>query len=101
MKSWSEKFATSRPSQTRVQETPFADLVVGQMVVIPGAADVDRAIKQVPAGHVWGNRQLRDRVAEINTADDACPAVTGIQLRIISELAVEELAAGRATEEVT
>ncbi|MCP3975331.1 MAG: hypothetical protein GY720_12675, partial [bacterium] len=55
-----------------------------------------------PKWAIWlGNRQLRDRVAEINTADDACPAVTGIQLRIISELAVEELAAGRATEEVT
>ncbi len=101
MKSWSEKFATSRPCRTRVQESPFADLVVGQMVVIPGASDVDRAIRQIPSGDVWGNRQLRDRVAEFNDADDACPAVTGIQLRIISELVIEQLASGRTSEEVT
>jgi len=38
---------------------------------------------------------LRERVASFHDADNACPAVTGIQLRVISEMEVEALDAGR------
>lgn len=97
---WQEKYETSPDSVVKVQEKQFADLVPGQVVVIPSPRDVGRAVSEIPSGEVWTRRQLRDRVASFHHADNACPAVTGIQLRVISEMATEALDAGDAPESV-
>jgi hypothetical protein len=99
--SWDEKYEEARPSVVRTQEKAFADLQPGQMVVIPGPQDVDRAVGEIPPGEVRSQRQLRQTVAGYHQADNACPAVTGIQLRVVAELATEALDAGAPPDAVT
>ena len=98
--SWVEKYENARPSVVRIQEKPFADLQPGQMVVIPSPQDVDRAVREIPPGELRSQRQLRQRVAGYHEADNACPAVTGIQLRVVAELATEALDAGAPLDAV-
>ncbi len=91
---WQEKYETARPSKVVVQEKPFADLEPGQHVVIPSPQDVEKAVWEVPLGETQTQREVRNSVARYHDADSACPAVTGIQLRVVSEMAVEALDAG-------
>ena len=98
--SWEEKYATARPSVVRTQEKPFADLVPGELVVIPSPQDVDRAVREIPRGELRSQKQVRQTVAGYHAADNACPAVTGIQLRVVAELATEELEAGAPLDSV-
>ena len=44
--------------------------------------------------------ELRQRLAERHGADGACPVMTGMNLRIVAELAVEALDAGVPSDDV-
>lgn len=88
------KYEGAKPTQVRVQEKPFGGLMPGELVVIPSPANVERALWEIPAGQTITQPQLRDNLASHHDADKACPAMTGWQLRLVAEVAVEALEAG-------
>ena len=90
----------ARPTQVRVQEKPFGGLVPGEMVVIPSPHDVERALATFPTGHTGSQAALRSVLASQHDADNACPVMTGLQLRVVAEAATEALTAGMAPSEV-
>ncbi len=94
------KYPAAKPTQVRIQEKPFGGLVPGEVVVIPSPDDVERALLGIPAGETISQPELRSRLATQHEADNACPAMTGWQLRFVAEVAVEALDAGAAPDEV-
>lgn len=95
-----DRYEGAKPTQVRIQEKPFGGLMPGEMVVIPSPHDVERALRRIPPGHTRTQRQLRSAIATHHEADNACPAMTGFQLRAVAELAVVELEAGLPISEL-
>jgi hypothetical protein len=100
-KSWQEKFNVDFGPSIVKAEKGFAGIKTGQMMLIPTPALVDAYIRQVPKGNTINIQQLRKDLAAEYHAEVTCPLTTGIFLRIVSELALEQLSNGRSVHEIT
>jgi alkylated DNA nucleotide flippase Atl1 len=94
VKTWREKLERIReakivPVPARMQKR----WGTGKML-IPRGVDVDSAVRDVPPGQLITVREIRARLAREHGADVTCPLVTGICLRIMAELAMEQERAG-------
>ncbi|MEO0981929.1 MAG: hypothetical protein AAFX03_04685 [Pseudomonadota bacterium] len=100
-KSWEEKLATGGPHEVKTAPKNFADIKAGQTMLIPSSAQLVDAVESLPAGASLNMKELRAKLAEGAGAEIACPVCTGIQLRIVAEVANAKLEAGVAPDEVT
>jgi len=64
-------------------------------MLIARPRDVDTLVRRIRKGRVATVNQLRERLARDQGADTTCPLTTGIFLRIVAEVAEEDLAAGK------
>lgn len=99
--SWRRKFEGARPAHVSVLEKPFSGLPAGIRLLIATPALVKQAVDRVPPGERRSPVALRAELAAAAGADATCPLTTGIFLRIVAELALEDLAAGMPVERVT
>jgi hypothetical protein len=94
-KSWREKM--DNPDLPKIVDIPprmQKRFGVGKMV-IPSPNEVDALIREVRKGKVTTVAKLRELLAAQHEADVACPLCTGIFVRISSEAAEEDAAAGK------
>ena len=94
-KTWIEKFLNGDAAKVCVMDRPRLGFPVGAKMLIPTPADVLEVVNQIPSGTVTTPVELRKTLADKAGADVTCPLVTGIFLRIIAEIALEELEAGK------
>ena len=73
----------------------------GGKMLIPTPRQVDTYIRGIPSGESRTTKDMSLDLGRQANADLACPLCCGIFLRISAEAAHEELAAGKATDEVT
>lgn len=99
--SYQERYDQAGPSSTRVNEKRFADLEAGSLILVPSPQDIDSEIARLDEGDTITFGVLRNRLAERHGGDGSCPAMTGMHLRIVAELALEALDAGVPPAEVT
>ncbi len=64
-------------------------------VAIPSPQEIDKLMKQVPAGKLLTVNELRRIIAEKHGATIGCPMVTGIFVWVAAHAAEEERAAGK------
>lgn len=95
-----ERYDRARPSYTRVNGKRFADLDAGTTILIPSPRDIEAEIARLSPGETLDLTALRRRLAERHDADGACPVMTGMNLRIVAERALDHLDSGADTEEV-
>ncbi len=94
-KTWTEKFHNGDVAKVCVMDRPRLGFPAGAKMLIPTPADVLEVVNQIPSGSVTTPVELRKTLALNADADVTCPLVTGIFLRIIAEIALEELGAGK------
>ncbi|MCP4959492.1 MAG: hypothetical protein GY925_09520 [Actinomycetia bacterium] len=94
------KYPGSKPTYVRVQEKPFGALVPGEMVIIPSPQAVEDALWTTTRGETSTQADLRSILAEQHSTDNACPVMTGFQLRLVAETAVAALEEGVEPDEV-
>lgn len=99
--SWQERYESSKPTYSKVNEKKFADLGAGTSVLIPCPADIDAEIAELEEGEVITFTELRQRLAERHLADGTCPVMCGMNLRVVAEIAFEALDAGVPVHQVT
>jgi len=64
-------------------------------MLIARPRDVDALVRTIRKGRLATVNQLRERLAQDQGADTTCPLTTGIFLRIVAEVAEEDLRAGK------
>ncbi len=99
-KTWREKYQTAKEPVVKRIDKDFADMHAGQIMVISTPAEIDQLTRKLPSGTSWNIAELRKELARRHKADVACPVTTGIFVRINAEIALEEIAAGKSTDEV-
>ncbi len=65
-------------------------------MLIPKPLDVDAVIRKVPRGKVVTLTELREKLARAAGANITCPMVTGMFVRIVAEVAAEDMKAGKS-----
>lgn len=98
---WQQKYDSSKPSYTRVNDKKFADLEPGTSILIPSPADIEAEIAELKTDETITLTELRHRLADRHNADGTCPVMCGMNLRIVAEVAFEALDAGVPTDELT
>jgi hypothetical protein len=100
-KTWRQKLEEKHPEHGKVVDVPPKmqnRFLVGKML-IPKPLDIDALIHRVPKGKLATVIQIRDKLARDAQANCCCPLTTGIFLRIVAEVAEEDLRSGK--KEVT
>ena len=93
-KSWREKMEGA-PEAKLVAIPPRMQKHHGKgTMLIPNPADVDAAIRKV--GKVITLTRLREKLARGAGADITCPLMAGMFVRIVAELAEEDMRAGKS-----
>jgi len=100
-KTWRQKLEEKHPEHGKVVDVPPKmqnRFLVGKML-IPKPLDIDALIYRVPKGKLATVIQIREKLAKDAQANCCCPLTTGIFLRIVAEVAEEDLRSGK--EKVT
>jgi hypothetical protein len=100
-KTWQEKMDNGRKPEVVQIEKAYAGIPVGARVLVSTPHEVDAFIKKIPEGRFMTADELRHKMAAKHGADAACPLLTGILLRIVSEAAWERIKDGKDPSEVT
>lgn len=99
-KTWTDKLNTEKQHEISVLDKQFSGLPPGLRLLIPTPLMVDAYVRRIPKGKFLTISELRQQMASDYQADHSCPLVTGIQLRIVSEAAWEQMQAGKSSAEV-
>ena len=98
--SFNEKYDRARPSYVRVNGKRFADLPAGTTILIPSPQDIEAELSRLVPGEYIGAIELRRRMAQRHGTEGTCPVMTGMNLRIVAERALDQLSAGMSMSDV-
>ncbi|NTV31531.1 hypothetical protein HGA91_06160 [candidate division WWE3 bacterium] len=98
-KTWREKYDNGKDPIVKKLEIQYGGMHAGDQMLISSPSEIDQYIRAIPSGRTITVEQLRTDLAQKHKADGTCPLTTGIFIRIISELALEEISNG--THKVT
>ncbi len=96
-KTWRQKLAENHHAHGKIVEIPPKmqhRFGTGKMLIAK-PLDVDAVIRQVQKGKLVTVTQIMAKLAKDACADCACPMTTGIFLRIVAEVANEDLQNGK------
>ena len=93
-KSWIDKFNQPRIKMIKVLDTNFADMKVGEKMLIATPKIIDEYINKVPKSYTVDIKTMRKDLALSHHAEVTCPVTTGIFLRIVSEVSYEKIIQG-------
>lgn len=99
-KSWRDKFENPAAPEVKPLDKPYAGKSAGSRMLIPTPRLIDEYLRQIPSGMSISVKRMREDLAAQHHADFSCPMTTGIFLRIVAELALEELSQGKVRDEV-
>ena len=96
-KSWREKLENPPKGLPKVVDGPpkWEKRFGGRRVLVPTPLLVDELIRKVPKRKLVTVKQIRERLAKDFEAESTCPLTTGIHIRIVAEVAEEDLNMGK------
>jgi hypothetical protein len=100
-KSWTDKMKSSRPHEVKPAPIDIAGMKMGQIMLVPTPAIVDRFIRTIPKGTSMDIRTLRSKLARRYRAEVTCPITTGFHLRTVAEAAYEAYERGAKLRDIT
>jgi hypothetical protein len=98
---WQDRIARPRTSKRVILDSPFAGLPKGTVLFVGTPAIIQRYLEAIPRGELRTLQRLRRDIARANKCQAMCPVSTTIFLRMIAEVAWDELQRGKGVEEVT
>lgn len=97
---WRKRFGAAKDPHVVMLSAPFAGVPAGAMMLISSPGDIARYVAAIPSGETRTIARLRSDLARRAKADAMCPVTTSIYLRVVAELALDELEAGKPMDEV-
>jgi hypothetical protein len=97
---WRKRFGAAKDPHVVMLSAPFAGVPAGAMMLISSPGDIARYVAAIPSGETRTTARLRSDLARRAKADAMCPVTTSIYLRVVAELALDELEAGKPMDEV-
>lgn len=99
-KTWSEKLETPALPEVKTLDHSYGGMAAGGQMLIPTPRLIQAYLRTLPTGSRVDMSTLRRDLARAQGADGTCPMTAGIFLRIVAEVAIEQLNAGKDPSEV-
>lgn len=96
-----QKYERYHEPRTKVLTSAFAGVPSGARLHISTPRDLEARIRAIPEGTTLDVPALRNEVAAAHGADATCPVTTAMYLRILVEIAVDDVADGVDVGQVT
>ena len=97
---WRKRFGAAKDPHVVMLSSPFAGVPSGAMMLISSPGEIARYVAAIPSGETRSIARLRSDLAKRAKADAMCPVTTAIYLRVVAEVALDELEAGKPMDEV-
>jgi hypothetical protein len=100
-KTWREKLEQPGAVKVETLDKPFCGAPAGAEMLISTPRDVADYIRSLPPGATRSIAEVRRELAARYGAQISCPTSTSIFVRVVAEVALEDMAQGRPASEVT
>jgi hypothetical protein len=97
---WRKRFDKAKPARTEMLHTDFAGIKAGSVLFIGSPGVFANYISRIPPGETRSVEAMRNELARRNGAAATCPVSTAIYLKVVAEVALDELAQGKPTQSV-
>ncbi len=97
---WRKRFDKAKPPKTVLLHSDFAGIKAGTTLYIASPGVIANYLARIPPGEMRSMDRLRNELARRNEAGATCPVTTAIYLRIVAEVALDELRAGKPRDAV-
>jgi hypothetical protein len=100
-KTWKEKFNQSKKVIIKTIDRNFADITIGETLVLPTTQIIDDYLRAIPVGEQKTIVEFRADTAKKFKVDKTCPVMTNMNLKIVAELSVENMVNKNPVETVS
>jgi hypothetical protein len=90
-KTWEEKFNQSKKVVIKTIDRNFADVKIGETLILPTTKIIDEYINAIPKGEQRTIEEFRIETAKRHKVNKTCPVMTNMNLKIVAELSAERL----------
>ncbi len=97
---WRKRFGAAKPPHVVMLHADFAGVKAGNTMLISSPGEIAQYIARIPQGETRTIDRLRNELARKAGANAMCPVTTSIYLKVVAEVALADLAAGKALSEV-
>jgi hypothetical protein len=97
---WRKRFAKAKPPHVVTLPSDFAGVRAGATMLISSPGEIANYVARIPRGETRTIDRLRNELARKAGAQAMCPVTTAIYLRVVAEVALDDLEAGKRLEEV-
>ena len=97
---WRKRFGAAKPPHVVMLHADFAGVKAGNTMLISSPGEIANYLSRIPHGETRTIERLRNELARKAGANAMCPVTTAIYLRVVAEVALTDLAAGKRLDEV-
>jgi hypothetical protein len=97
---WRKRFKAAKGPHVVMLHTDFAGVKAGNAMLISSPGEIANYVARIPHGETRTIERLRNELARKAGATAMCPVTTAIYLRVVAEVALQDLAEGRRLDEV-
>lgn len=97
---WRKRFGAAKPPHVVMLHADFAGVKAGNTMLISSPADIANYLSRIPRGETRTIDRLRNELARKAGAQSMCPVTTAIYLKVVAEVALQDLAEGKALSDV-
>jgi hypothetical protein len=100
-KTWTEKYNQSKKVIIKTIDRNFADITIGETLVLPTTQIIDEYIRAIPKGKQKTIAEFRTETAKKFKVNKTCPVMTNMNLKIVAELSAENIENKNSLETVS
>ncbi|MEY4983384.1 MAG: hypothetical protein RIR62_1650 [Pseudomonadota bacterium] len=97
---WRKRFGAAKPPHVVMLHADFAGVKAGNTMLISSPGEIAQYIARIPQGETRTLDRMRNELARKAGANAMCPVTTAIYLKVVAEVALADLAEGKALSEV-
>jgi hypothetical protein len=97
---WRKRFKDAKPPKLVTLESDFAGSRAGTVMLVGSPGVIANYIARIPSGTTHSIARMRNALARKHGAQSTCPVTTAIYLRVVAEVALLDLGAGKPANAV-
>jgi hypothetical protein len=97
---WRRRFGSAKTPHVVILPSDFAGVKAGSTMLISSPGEIASYIASIPQGQQRTIARMRSDLARRAGVDAMCPVTTAIYLRVVAEVALEDLESGKDLTEV-
>ena len=97
---WRKRFNAPKAPHVVMLHADFAGVKAGNTMLISSPGEIAHYLSRIPHGETRTVDRLRNELARKAGANSMCPVTTAIYLRVVAEVALDDLATGKQLDQV-